>query len=411
MFRPFAPFDVFRVPNLSDQAIPSPALALPLSGSLLPSTGTGTLTHTRATSAWMWRDSDGRMWRDYAAGRVLIECPAGELRFEGARRDDAGVYHDTLLDGTPIPANEISAMVEPQATNLLLNSDRFLTTSWQKYGTCSVLYENDAWTVSGLGSTDVNSLAQLNIPCQGMRTLLLAIYVKAADLSDVGKTIKLHMRRNAGTYTSSETSVVLTSEFQIASVSFVGLSDTSGARAFLMAGTASKCAVKFLTCSDVTGLAYQVPTTYIPTTTSTVTRNADALALTNYTLPNTLGTLYFEANAVDWAQVGGQLFGDGTEYLLAPITTQSGIRAFDGTNTANGPTGTPSGMMRFAVRWNATTGKMRLAANGVLGDEVTYDGDWNLGSQILASGFAGLVRNFRTYSTAMTDAQMKMVTK
>jgi hypothetical protein len=105
------------------------------------------------------------------------------------------------------------------------------------------------------------------------------------------------------------------------------------------------------------------------------------------------------------------LFGDGTEYLLAPITTQSGIRAFDGTNTANGPTGTPSGMMRFAVRWNATTGKMRLAANGVLGDEVNYDGDWNLGSQILASGFTALVRNFRTYSTAMTDAQMRRLTQ
>jgi hypothetical protein len=111
-FAPFAPFDVFRVPNLSDQAIPSPARPtahcsrhptlthtratqpahyaadrVPVCGL---NAGTGTLTHTRATSAWMWRDSDGRMWRDYAAGRTLIECPAGELRphrpMRGARR-------------------------------------------------------------------------------------------------------------------------------------------------------------------------------------------------------------------------------------------------------------------------------------------------------------------------------------
>lgn len=80
--------------------------------------------------------------------------------------------------------------------------------------------------------------------------------------------------------------------------------------------------------------------------------------------------------------------------------------------TINTPvTGTPSGMMKFAVRWNAATGKMRLAANGVLGSETNYDGNWNLGSQLLASGFAGLVRNLRVYDRSMTAAQMQKLTQ
>ena len=496
-----------------------------LLGTLVPLEGSGAIANTRATSAWMWRDADGRMWRDYASGRTLIECLAGEQRFEGARRvrnlvpyaqdisnaawtpaggtksqnsftetivtgehsltstatitvgraylviaavkstgtiarnigfkglglgtnrpefnlssgtivnqgsqwaagstaitqvadgyflvssvgvaasalspilslidpstgsqsytgstsatlsvayvacyDVTGLtnqsphaylstnvlsapyhgagadgvkYYATLLDGTPIPASEISAVVEQQATNILLNSATLVTQS--------VTVTAQAYTLSfrGTGSVALSGVATGTLAGTG-----------------VDNRVQLTFTPTAGTLTLTVTGSVTT--------------------AVLRAGT--------------------IAGTYIPTAGSTVTRNADTLALSGYTLP-AAGTLYFEAEAVDWAQVGGQLFGDGVEYIMKPITTMSGIEAFDGTNTAQGPAGTPSGRMRYAIRWG--NGKMRISANGVLGAETNFDGSWNLAAYQIANGFPGTVRRLRTWTAPMNDARLAEIT-
>ena len=255
-------------------------------------------------------------------------------------------YYGTLRDGTPIPANEIKAVVETAATNLLLNSATLATQN--------VTVTAQPYTLSfrGTGSVTLSGTATGTLTGTG------------AD-----NRVQLTFTPTAGTLTLTVSGTVTT--------------------AVLRAGTTAG--------------------TYIPTTTATVTRNADQLVLSNYTLPAS-GTLYFEAEARDWTQTGGQLFGDGTEYLLKPIANQSGVQAFDGTNTANGPAGTPSGMMHFAVRWNATTGKMRLAANGQLGTETDFDGDWNLASYILAGGFDVAIRRLRTWDAPMSDARMVEIT-
>jgi hypothetical protein len=60
--------------------------------------------------------------------QVLLTCAAGEARFEGARRVSQGVWSEVLSDGTAIPAATLKGyLAEGAATNLFLNSATLVT--------------------------------------------------------------------------------------------------------------------------------------------------------------------------------------------------------------------------------------------------------------------------------------------
>jgi hypothetical protein len=88
--------------------------------------------------------------------------------------------------------------------------------------------------------------------------------------------------------------------------------------------------------------------------------------------------------------------------------TPSGLVATDGTSLAAGPSGTPSGRMKFAVTWG--NGQMQCFANGQAGAVQSYDGSFNLDSFIVGSGFEGGMRNLRLFKSRLPAAKIQRLT-
>lgn len=91
--------------------------------------------------------------------------------------------------------------------------------------------------------------------------------------------------------------------------------------------------------------------------------------------------------------------GNFTPSSIALLPSNSGGLASDGVNLASGPAvSATSGWMRIAMRWNAATGKMQIATNGVAGIEQTYDGSFNLSALNVGYGLSSWIRNLRLYA-------------
>lgn len=147
---------------------------------------------------------------------------------------------------------------------------------------------------------------------------------------------------------------------------------------------------------------------YIPTTTGAVTRNAEAESWpTAGNFLDAQGTAYCEVTYSDWANASGAAIGDGTESPILPAVNVSGVQAYDGTNTASGQAGVPSGTVKMAVRWSGST--MSVWANGVKGPDATYDGAFSLASIGIGNGLFATIRNVRIWTSALSDAQIAAI--
>ena len=78
---------------------------------------------------------------------------------------------------------------------------------------------------------------------------------------------------------------------------------------------------------------------------------------------------------------------------------------FDGTNTGNGPAGSPSGIESLAATWSGTA--MTAYSGGVAGTPATYDGSFALAQlNIGATTFNGTERFVQIYSRPLTSSQV-----
>ncbi len=149
-----------------------------------------------------------------------------------------------------------------------------------------------------------------------------------------------------------------------------------------------------------------VATSPIVTTIAAVTRNADSLTYqTASNWSDTEGTAYIEAQPLAW--VAGGAIGSATNGLLLSAAN-SGATASDGTNTANGPAGSPSGREKLAMRWGG--GAMTVASGGVVGTAGTYDGGMGLASVGIAVNSSVYCGRVAIYDYAMTDAELQAIT-
>lgn len=147
-------------------------------------------------------------------------------------------------------------------------------------------------------------------------------------------------------------------------------------------------------------------TSPIITTTAAVTRSSSSLAFqTESNWSDTAGTAFIEAEPYVWST--GGLLGSATNGLLESASN-SGATASDGTNTANGPTGTPTGRNKLAIRWGG--GAMTVASGGVLGTPGTYDGAMGLSSIGIGISSPGYFGSVAIYDYAMTDAELQAIT-
>lgn len=149
-----------------------------------------------------------------------------------------------------------------------------------------------------------------------------------------------------------------------------------------------------------------VATSPIVTTTAAVTRNADSLTYqTASNWSDTAGTAVIEVQPYVWS-VGG-LVGSATNGLLES-GSNSGATSYDGTNAANGPTGTPSGRKKLAMSWGNS--EMTVASDGIVGTPGTYDGAMGLSSIGIGVGSVGYFGPITIYDFAMNAAELKVIT-
>lgn len=431
-------------PIHGQKGYPAPAFFAELIDSLVPRKATGSATFTRATTAYV---SAVSATGNAADGEILILCASGEARFSGARRVSEGVWSRNYADGTAIPnANLKGYLAEGARTNLILRSQEHdvngLGTPWAVDGVTisadSVAAPDGTTTADKYVETATSAVHRnYQFTTNGDATYTFSVYAKAGErtkgfvvMSDnttggVGAYFDLSAvtvaadTQGAGSWTSVSRSIAAVGNSGWYRITITA---TRGA------GTQTLCILHASDGSSTSSLstyagdaakglyfwgaqleAASFASSYIPTTTIAVARNADALSWpTAGNQSDTAGVAYAEITYTDWANATGQTIGDGTEYPLAPVSNTSGVKAYDGTNTVTGAAGSPSGTVKQASRWSGSA--LKCYANGTGGTAGSYDGTFSLSSIGIGNGgtFAP-IKNVRIWTTALSDAQIAAI--
>lgn len=159
-------------------------------------------------------------------------------------------------------------------------------------------------------------------------------------------------------------------------------------------------------CQDEAGAEAWSP---IVTTTAAVTRNADAETFqTASNWSDTAGWALATVQGESWANATGTAIGNGTNGLKLSASN-SGIVAYDGTNTVNGPAGSPSGAEKLAMTWGS--GALQAASGGVAGSAGSYDGAWGLATVGIGTSQGNVyIKDVYIGQSALTAAQLAQVT-
>jgi hypothetical protein len=159
-----------------------------------------------------------------------------------------------------------------------------------------------------------------------------------------------------------------------------------------------------------------VATSYIPTTTAAVTRNADALSyVASGNIVDATGTVYLQSTQ-QWTAYNSleyDFFGSTGNAPALYIKPSSGkLSLYDGTTESNDSTFTASAVAQaVAAVWGAST--MTTFVGGVAGTGAAYDGAMAAGANIFVGcsngsiyQTKGTIRNLKVYGTKLTNAQV-----
>jgi hypothetical protein len=275
-------------------------------------------------------------------------------------------------------------LVEPAATNLALQSQTFdVSGTWapQNAGTGSLPSVTANAVISpdgtqnaetvllnrGAGNTlgDRSNLEQ-TITLATSGTYIFSVYAKATTSGDVGKQILLRIGGGGAliAYTLTANWVRLTrTETSLA----------SGSNIFQIGNRGGVTADNSVSV-DLWGAQVEtgsVATSYIPTTTGSVTRNTDVISLTGATdyIGQTEGTIYLETNALISGSSDLFCFARATANTVS--ISKNGSNIIQATVYTSGPSyalniaasGTVSGNLKIAVAYK--TGESALYINGV----------------------------------------------
>ena len=311
---------------------------------------------------------------------------------------DGAKYFETDWQGAPIAAaNLLGFRREAAATNNLLHSRDLGNAAWSTK--TNITAAKTATGLDGIANTATTLTA----------TAADAIILQPITLASAARCASAYVKRRTGTGTVSFTQdggstwTDITAQINSSTWSRVQITSTLANPSVGFKISTSGDAIDVDCVQNEAGA---VATSPILTTTAVVTRNAESLTYqTASNWSDTAGTVYVEVEPYQWS-VGG-LVGSSTNGLLESASN-SGATAYDGTNAANGPTGTPSGRKKLAMRWGS--GAMTVASGGVVGTPGTYDGGMGLSSVGIAINSSLYCGNVAIYDYAMTDAELQAIT-
>jgi hypothetical protein len=332
-----------------------PSFYAPLLSSLDLIYGQGVATYTRATSATVWGYAEAD---NSSTSQSLLTIPPGVPRFEGARfLSSINKWSSYFADGVAIPYATLKGYLsEGRRTNLLLQS--------AVPATQNITVTNQAYTVSMWGAG-------------------------TCTLSGTGSGVL------TGTGENNRVQLTFTPTAGTLTLSFSG-TNTNGQ---LEAGAFAS--------------------SYIPTTTASVTRNADDLsypAAQNVNgIVGSTNVEFLKNNTVNYLGIlstytsGG---GGGMPMVLGSIRDLS---INDGSYRSSGLIPTINNFVKVATRWSGSSDGF---LNGVKGTTAVFDGDMNIGLNLNigridanATYLFGNIRNVKIWKKALTDAQLINLTR
>ena len=311
---------------------------------------------------------------------------------------DGAKYFETDWQGAPIAAaNLLGFRRESAATNNLLHSRDLSNAAWSTK--TNITAAKTATGLDGIANTATTLTA----------TAADAIILQPITLASAARCASAYVKRRTGTGTISFTQdggstwTDITAQINGSTWSRVQITSTLANPSTGFKISTSGDAIDVDCAQNEAGA---VATSPVVTTTATVTRNADSDTYqTASNWSDTAGTAYIEVEPYQWST--GGLVGSATNGLLAS-SSNSGATAYDGTNAANGPSGSPSGRKKLAMRWGG--GAMTVASDGVVGTPGTYDGGMGLASIGIAINSSVYCGNVAIYDYAMTDAELQAIT-
>ena len=264
---------------------------------------------------------DGRL-SGYAPGKLFPLKPnvkdlTGD--FFTVTRAGTGYYFDKdglyKLAAANVPRIEYNTdgtyrglLVEPGATNLLLRSQEFDSGTWPKNATgintavgTSGIDPNVAIAPDGTMTADrVNFLNQAD-PDVGLNQSVAtsvstaytnSIFVKGEG-ADIGKQIRVRIRRNTGTTNTVQTTITLTADWQRVSTNYTTLADNTNIQIVYSSAVGGAVTALIWQAQLETG---SVATSPIVTTAGTASRVADVVSLTGASslIGQTEGTIFVD---------------------------------------------------------------------------------------------------------------------
>jgi hypothetical protein len=322
-------------------------------------------------------------------------------------------------------------LLEPQRTNLALNSEDFTNASWAFLQSTSVT-ANTTTSPSGLTNADT---AVINGTTPQLRqntgaasitngsTYTLSVYVKASASSGASN-VRLTVN-NTQTWTgAASTKVALTSNWQRVTLTWT----SNGTQAYFIVGSTDATGAFDTTCYgniDIWGAQLELgaySTTYIPTTTTSVTRLADSFSKSNiYTnglITAAGGTWYVELRKN--LSLTRDAFSNGLRISDSSSTVNNGFEIRNGATIpliitkriAGASTtliGTTASTTKLAIKWNGSTCDVFLdGVKQVSGSAFTATNmEFLIGS---AEDVPKFIQAMALFSTPLSDAALITMT-
>lgn len=347
---------------------------------------------------------------------TTITCVIGQ-RYVVYGTVQAGAGSARILVGTTPGGSQVTLFGQPTSGAAETFSNTFVATSTTHYisvGCSSIttrLFDNITVTLAGvtpqLNQTGIdataNSCTKLTANADGA-TMSQPISA-AASAGCSGAYIK----RSSGT-----------GKIWVTRDNFATLLDVT---ALINSGTFSLCAIqntsvlnptvgfKFEKSGDaiiVDGVMNHLGTEIaspILTTNAAVTVNAETLTYqTSGNFSDTAGTIVATVERGNWANNNGVVVGKVGVGLSTSATTL-GVKALDGTNTATGNPGTPTGKMNLGMKWSGSS--MSAFAFQSIGAAGSYDGAFGLSSIGLFPEGQGYIKDLAIFNSALSDTEIK----
>lgn len=316
---------------------------------------------------------------------------------------DGVKYFSTYEDGTAIPeANLLGARLNPNAvTNNLLYCRDLTNAAWVKTNVTAAL------TQTGLdGRSNACSLLTASAANGTVLQTITAASAAACSGFYVKRSVgtgSIYFTRDGGSNWTDITSSINSTDFTLVKIENTSVLNPRVGFKIATSGDA------IIVDAGINHLGAQISETPIITTSAAVTVNADVpTAPTSGNFSDTAGTILATVTRDDWTAGNGSAVGSATRGLYTS-STNSGAQGLDGTNTVNGPTGTPGGTVRIGLRWNNSV--IQAFTDSGFGTSGSYDGGFDLASIALAAGVQCTIKDVSIWPYSLTNEDITYAIK